>query len=80
MVLMTRHTQWAYAVPVFRLDRAHRGDHVAMLAGASWLERRLSKTFMNVVTRVMGLILRPASRWSSSSPASKDVLPALLGK
>ncbi len=57
MVLMTRHTELRYAIPVFISIAATGVITWILLRGAHWLESRLSKTFMNVVMRVMGLIL-----------------------
>jgi small neutral amino acid transporter SnatA (MarC family) len=47
-----------------------------MLRGASWLEARLSRTFMNVLTRVMGLILA-AVAVEFIFAGIKDVLPSM---
>ena len=48
-----------------------------MLRGAEWIERRLSKTFMNVVMRIMGLILAAISV-EFVIAGIKDVLPTIL--
>ena len=76
MVLMTRHKQFIYTVPVFVSIMLTAIITWLMLRGAEWLERRLSKTFMNVVTRVMGLILAAVAVEFVISGV-KDVLPTL---
>jgi multiple antibiotic resistance protein len=57
MVLMTRHAEWAFAVPVFGAIVATSIVTYVLLRAAGWLQRRLSRTFMNVMIRIMGLIL-----------------------
>jgi multiple antibiotic resistance protein len=76
MVLMSRHQQFVYAIPVFISIFLTAVLTWLMLRGAEWLERRLSKTFMNVVTRVMGLILA-AVAVEFVVAGVKDVLPTL---
>jgi multiple antibiotic resistance protein len=76
MVLMSRHRQLVYAIPVFIAIVITTVVTWLMLRGAGWLERRLSKTFMNVVTRVMGLILA-AVAVEFVIAGIKDVLPTL---
>ncbi len=76
MVLMTRHKQLVYTIPVFVSIFVTAVVTWLMLRGAEWLERRLSKTFMNVVTRVMGLILA-AVAVEFVIGGIKDVLPTL---
>jgi small neutral amino acid transporter SnatA (MarC family) len=61
MVLMSRHKSMVYAVPVFAAIAVTGLVTWAMLRGASWLEQHLSRTFMNVTSRVMGLILAAVS-------------------
>jgi multiple antibiotic resistance protein len=57
MVLMTRHEGLIYAAPVFVAIASTSVITWVMLRSAQWIEARLSKTFMNVLMRVMGLIL-----------------------
>jgi multiple antibiotic resistance protein len=76
MVLMSRHHEFRYAVPVFVSIFVTSLVTWLMLRGAEWLERRLSKTFMNVVMRVMGLILAAISV-EFVVAGIKDVLPTL---
>jgi multiple antibiotic resistance protein len=76
MVLMTKHKQLVYAIPVFVSIVITAIITWLMLRGAEWMERRLSKTFMNVVTRVMGLILAAVAVEFVIS-GIKDVLPTL---
>jgi multiple antibiotic resistance protein len=76
MVLMSRHSQAVYAIPVFVAIVLTAIITWIMLRGAEWMERRLSKTFMNVVTRVMGLILA-AVAVEFVINGIKDVLPTL---
>src|SRR4029079_5548638 len=61
MVLMSRHPGFIYTIPVFVSIFLTAIITWLMLRGADWLEQRLSKTFMNVVVRVMGLILAAIS-------------------
>jgi multiple antibiotic resistance protein len=79
MVLMSRHKQLVYAIPVFVSILITAIITWLMLRGAEWMERRLSKTFMNVVTRVMGLILAAVAVEFVISGV-KDVLPTLMGR
>jgi multiple antibiotic resistance protein len=76
MVLMSRHKQLIYAIPVFVSIVVTAIITWLMLRGAEWMERRLSKTFMNVVTRVMGLILAAVAVEFVIS-GIKDVMPTL---
>lgn len=76
MVLMSKHKQLIYMVPVFASIFLTAVITWLMLRGAEWMERRLSKTFMNVVTRVMGLILA-AVAVEFVINGIKDVLPTL---
>ena len=48
-----------------------------MLRGASFLERHLSKTFMNVTSRVMGLILA-AVAVEFVVAGIRDVMPSIV--
>jgi multiple antibiotic resistance protein len=57
MVLMARHKQWIYALPVFVNIGITSVLTWLMLRGATWIERRISHTFMKAVIRIMGLIL-----------------------
>ena len=57
MVLMSRHEEWRYAVPVFASIGVTGIATWILLRSAGALQRRLSVTFLNVMTRVMGLIL-----------------------
>jgi multiple antibiotic resistance protein len=79
MVLMTRHKSFLYTIPVFVSILLTAIITWLMLRGAEWIERRLSKTFMNVVTRVMGLILAAVAVEFVISGV-KDVIPSLLAK
>jgi multiple antibiotic resistance protein len=76
MVLMSRHTGLLYTAPVFASIFLTAVITWLMLRGAEWMERRLSKTFMNVVTRIMGLILAAVSV-EFVIAGIKDVLPTL---
>jgi multiple antibiotic resistance protein len=76
MVLMTKHKQFVYSIPVFVSIVLTAIITWLMLRGAEWMERKLSKTFMNVVTRVMGLILAAVAVEFVVSGV-KDVLPTL---
>jgi multiple antibiotic resistance protein len=77
MVLMSRHHELVYAIPVFLSIFITTVVTWLMLRGAGWIERRLSKTFMNVVMRVMGLILAAISV-EFVIAGVKDVLPTIL--
>lgn len=57
MVLMSRHHEWIYGVPVLVAIVLTGVATWLTLRGASWIEARLSHTFMNALVRVMGLIL-----------------------
>lgn len=57
MVLMTRHAQWSYAVPVLAAIALTGAATYGLLRAAVTLQRRVSRTFMNVMIRVMGLVL-----------------------
>lgn len=76
MVLMSRHSQWIYTLPVFASIFLTAVATWLMLRGAGWIETHLSKTFMNVVMRVMGLILAAISV-EFVIAGIKDVLPTL---
>jgi multiple antibiotic resistance protein len=76
MVLMSRHSGIAYMIPVYASILLTSMLTWLMLRGAEWMERRLSKTFLNVVTRVMGLILA-AIAVEFVINGIKDVLPTL---
>ena len=76
MVLMSRHHSWVYAIPVFASIAITAVVTWIMLRGASWLEARLSKTFMNVTGRVMGLILA-AVAVEFVVAGIRDVMPSL---
>ena len=76
MVLMSRHSQWVYTIPVFASIFLTAVATWLMLRGAGWIETHLSKTFMNVVMRVMGLILAAISV-EFVIAGIKDVLPTL---
>jgi len=76
MVLMSRHAAFVYTIPVFISILVTAIITWLMLRGAEWIERRLSKTFMNVVMRVMGLILAAISV-EFVIAGIKDVLPTL---
>jgi len=77
MVLMSRHAgSFVYTIPVFVSIFLTAIITWLMLRGAGWIEQRLSKTFMNVVMRVMGLILA-AIAVEFVIAGIKDVLPTL---
>ena len=76
MVLMAQRPDWTYAVPVLLSIVVTAALTFLMLRGASWLEHRLSRTFMNVLMRVMGLILA-AVAVEFIVGGIKDVLPGL---
>jgi multiple antibiotic resistance protein len=76
MVLMSRHTYFVYTIPVFLSILVTAIITWLMLRGAGWIEQRLSKTFMNVVMRVMGLILAAISV-EFVIAGIKDVLPTM---
>ncbi len=76
MVLMSRHSRFVYTIPVFTSILLTSIITWLMLRGAEWIERRLSKTFMNVVMRVMGLILA-AIAVEFVIAGIKDVLPTM---
>ncbi|HEX9103666.1 MAG TPA: MarC family protein [Polyangia bacterium] len=76
MVLMSRHSGLLYTIPVFVSIVLTAVITWLMLRGAEWIERRLSKTFMNVVMRIMGLILAAISV-EFVIAGIKDVLPTI---
>lgn len=76
MVLMSRHQRFVYTIPVFVSIFITAVLTWLMLRGAEWIERRLSKTFMNVVMRIMGLILAAISV-EFVIAGIKDVLPTI---
>jgi small neutral amino acid transporter SnatA (MarC family) len=76
MVLMSKHRGFVYTIPVFISIGLTAVLTWLMLRGAEWIERRLSKTFMNVVMRVMGLILAAIAVEFVLSGV-KDALPQL---
>ena len=76
MVLMSRHSGFIYTIPVFVSIFVTAVITWLMLRGAEWIERRLSKTFMNVVMRIMGLILAAISV-EFVVAGIKDVLPTI---
>ncbi|HEX6837200.1 MAG TPA: MarC family protein [Polyangia bacterium] len=76
MVLMSRHSGLLYTIPVFASIFLTAVITWLMLRGAGWIERRLSKTFMNVVMRIMGLILAAISV-EFVIAGIKDVLPTI---
>ena len=67
---------FVYTIPVFISIFLTAIITWLMLRGAGWIERRLSKTFMNVVMRIMGLILAAISV-EFVIAGIKDVLPTL---
>ena len=79
MVLMSRHSGLLYTIPVFASIVVTAVITWLMLRGAEWIERRLSKTFMNVVMRIMGLILAAISV-EFVIAGIKDVLPTITRK
>ena len=76
MVLMSRHAGFIYTIPVFASIFLTAIITWLTLRGAGWIEQRLSKTFMNVVMRVMGLILAAISV-EFVIAGIKDVLPTM---
>jgi multiple antibiotic resistance protein len=79
MVLMTRHREWTYAVPVFVAIAVTAGITYGLLRAAGWMQHRLSRTFLNVLTRVMGLILAAIAVEFVVS-GGRDVLPSVFGR
>lgn len=77
MVLMSRHTSPVYWMPVYGSIFLTGVLTWLMLRGSEWIERHLSMTFMNVVTRVMGLILAAVSV-EFVIAGVQDILPRLL--
>lgn len=57
MVMMSKHKQWIYSIPVLVSVALTSLITWIMLRGAHYIEKRLSKTAMNIMMRVMGLIL-----------------------
>lgn len=57
MVMMSKHKQWIYSIPVLVSVALTSLITWVMLRGAQYIEKRLSKTAMNIMMRVMGLIL-----------------------
>jgi multiple antibiotic resistance protein len=76
MVLMSRHPSPVYWAPVYLSIALTSLLTWLMLRGAGWLEQHLSKTFMNVSQRVMGLILA-AVAVEFVIAGIKDVLPTI---
>jgi multiple antibiotic resistance protein len=76
MVLMSRHHQAVYWVPVYLSIWVTALLTWLMLRGAGWIEQHLSKTFLNVTQRVMGLILA-AVAVEFVIGGLKDILPTL---
>jgi multiple antibiotic resistance protein len=54
---MSRHESWMYTVPVLGSIVLTSIATWLMLRGAGYIERKLSRTVMNVMMRVMGLLL-----------------------
>jgi multiple antibiotic resistance protein len=77
MVLMTRHAEWTFSIPVFVAIALTAIATYVLLRAASWMRHRLSKTFLNVMTRVMGLILA-AIAVEFIVAGVKDVMPSLV--
>lgn len=77
MMLMARHHEVIYQIPVFLSIFLTAVAIWLTLRSASWIERRLSKTLMNVLMRVMGLILA-AIAVEFVVGGLKDVLPRIL--
>jgi multiple antibiotic resistance protein len=61
MVLMSRHRHWTYGIPVVLAIIATCGITYGLLCAATYLDKRLSRTFLNVLSRIMGLILAAIS-------------------
>ena len=57
MVLMSRHKGYIWGLPVILSIAVTAVLTWLLLRGASWIEQHLSRTFLKVITRVMGLIL-----------------------
>jgi multiple antibiotic resistance protein len=57
MVLMARHKEWVFALPVMIAIGVTTLATWITLRGAGYVERKLSRTAMNVLMRVMGLLL-----------------------
>ena len=79
MVLMSRHHSYLYAIPVLGAIAVTAVLTWLCLRGASWIEQHLSKTFLKVVTRVMGLILA-AIAVEFVIAGVREILPTLLVK
>jgi multiple antibiotic resistance protein len=78
MVLMTRHREWTFAIPVFVAIALTAGATYALLRTAVALQKRLSKTALNVMMRVMGLILA-AIAVEFVVAGAHDVWPLIAG-
>jgi multiple antibiotic resistance protein len=76
MVLMSQHHEPVYWIPVYVSIVITTLLTWLMLRGADWLERHLSRTLMNVVMRVMGLILASISV-EFVVAGVRDILPTL---
>ena len=57
MVMMTKHKDWWFSFPVLISILLTSVITWLMLRGARYIEKHLSKTAMNIMMRVMGLIL-----------------------
>lgn len=77
MVLMGRHPGWTWSIPVFVAILLTVALTYALLRGAGYLQARLSRTFLNVLTRVMGLILA-AIAVEFVLNGLREVVPAML--
>jgi multiple antibiotic resistance protein len=78
MVLMTRHREWTFAIPVFVAIALTAGATYALLRTAVALQKRLSNTALNVMMRVMGLILA-AIAVEFVVAGAHDVWPLIAG-
>jgi multiple antibiotic resistance protein len=57
MVMMSKHKEWIFSIPVLVSIFLTSVITWAILRGAQYIEKRLSKTALNIMMRVMGLIL-----------------------
>lgn len=79
MVMMTKHKDWWFSFPVLISIFLTSVITWLMLRGARYIERHLSKTAMNIMMRVMGLILAAIAVEFVMS-GIKESFPTLAGK
>jgi multiple antibiotic resistance protein len=78
MVLMTRHKEWTFTIPVFGAIVVTAGSTYLLLRAAVAMHQRLSRTALNVMMRVMGLILA-AIAVEFVVAGGRDVWPVITG-